>query len=170
MALTVGITCLSVYLLLADVGPRFAAAYTLFDVWQQQQATIASVEDWTMRQEQLDTRKRLLRQRFTDLYVNLPRSDQMSRLFQVLQESAGAVPVILQEVRPVERMTFAGYDELPFQLVLRGTFHEVGQFINQVEQSPYIMKVKQLRLQRTTTAAVTLRAEMLLSVIVLKEQ
>ncbi len=164
------VAVLSVYILFAELIPRAATAYGLHRTWQQQQARIASVANWEVEQIQLSARKRLLQQRFATLYVSLPRSDHMSIILEVLQESADAEQVDPRQVRPTERVSFASYDELPFQVELHGTFHAIGAFINRMEQSPYVIKVKQLEMERSSTSPKTLVAELLLSVIILKEQ
>lgn len=160
---------LSLYVLLGELAPRTAAALERYSMWQQQEARIASVTNWEEEQLQLAARKRLLQRRFAALYVSLPRSDHMSIILQVLQESADAEAVNLKEVRPTEQATFANYDEVPFEVKLRGTFHEVGAFIGRIEQSPYVIKVKQLQYGRASPVSAELIAELVLSVIVLKE-
>ena len=94
----------------------------------------------------------------------------MSIILQVLQESADSAAVHVREVRPAARTSFTNYDEVPFEVILGGTFHEAGTFISRIEQSPYVIKVKQLALRRTTPASADLVAELVLSVIILKEQ
>ena len=170
LALAGCVAGLVVYVLLADFVPRAAKVYAVFDTWQEQQARILSLADATLQQEHLEARRRTLQGRFDRLYVNLPRSDQISVLVQVLQQSAEAVEVGLQQIRPAERKTFAGHDALPFQVVLLGSFHEIGRFINRVEQSAYVIKVEHVRLTRMRPPSKALQAEVRLNVIVLKEQ
>ena len=170
MALTGGVALLSVYLLVADLAPRAASTYALLEAWRQQQVHIASVTDGAVRQTHLEAQQHLLQERLADLYVSLPRSDQISTLIQVFQESAEFVGVGLQEIRPTERTAFAGYDALPFQVVLWGSFHEIALFIHRIEQASYIIKVRQVQLQRTSISSNQLRADVSLDVIVLKEQ
>ena len=164
------VAVLSLYVLVGELAPRASSAYGLYRTWKQHEARIASVTNWGVEQVQLNARKRLLQQRFAALYVSLPRSDHMSIILEVLQESADAEQVDPRQVRPTERVSFASYDELPFQVELHGTFHAIGAFINRMEQSPYVIKVKQLEMERSSTSPKTLVAELLLSVIILKEQ
>ena len=170
MALASFVAVLSLYVLVGELIPRTASAFERYSTWRQQEARIASVTNWEADQLQLAARKRLLQRRFAALYVSLPRSDHMSIILQVLQESAEAEAVNLQEVRPAERATFANYDEVPFEVKLRGTFHQVGAFVGRMEQSSYVIKVKRLQYQRASPASTELLAELVLSVIVLKEQ
>ena len=170
MALAGFVAVLSLYVLLGELVPRAASAFEGYRTWRGQEARIASVTNWEAEQLQLAARKRLLQKRFAALYVSLPRSDHMSIILQVLQESADAEAVHLNEVRPTQRATFANYDEVPFEVKLRGTFHEVGAFIGRIEQSSYVIKVKQLQYQRASPSSNELIAALVLSVIVLKEQ
>jgi type IV pilus assembly protein PilO len=170
MALAGFVAALSLYVFLGEFLPRTAAAIERYRTWRQQEARIASVTNWEAEQLRLTTRKRLLQQRFAALYVSLPRSDHMSIILQVLQQSAEAEAVHLKEVRPAERATFANYDEVPFEVKLRGTFHGVGAFVGRIEQSPYVIKVKRLQYQRASPVSAELVADLVLSVIVLKEQ
>ena len=170
LALAGGMALLGVYLLVVDLTPRIASTYALFEAWRQHQVRIASVTDGTVKQAHLEARRQQLQERLADLYVSLPRSDQLSTLIQVLQESADAVGVGLQEIRPTERTAFAGYDALPFQVVLQGSFHEIALFIHRIEQSSYVIKVRQVQFQRASISSNQLRADVSLNVIVLKEQ
>lgn len=170
MALAICVVALSFYVLLGELTPRLGAAYTLYQTWQLQEARIASVANWEVDQLRLAAKKRLLQKRFATLYVSLPKSDHMSIILQVLQESIDAQQIDLKEIRPTERTSFANYDELPFQVELRGTFHQIGAFVGRIEQSPYVIKVKQFELKRAAATSETLTAQLMLSVIILKEQ
>lgn len=170
MAIAGFVAVLSFYVLFAELIPRIATAYGLHHTWREQRDRIAAVAHWEVEQIQLSAKKRLLQQRFAALYVSLPRSDHMSIILEVLQESADAEQVNLKHLRPAERMSFASYDALPFEVEVHGPFHPIGAFINRVEQSPYVIKVKQLQFKRSSVSSETLVAELLLSVIILKER
>ena len=170
MALAAAMAVLSLYVLLGELVPQVSNTYGLYRTWRHEQAQIASVANWEVEQIQLSAEKRLLQHRFAALYVSLPRSDHMSILLQVLQESADAEQIDLEQIRPAERTSFAGYDELPFQVELQGGFHAVAAFINRIEQSSYVIKVKGLQVRRASAKSAMLVADLALSVIVLKEQ
>ena len=161
---------LSLFVFVTSLIPHASSAYGRYRTWRQQQAKLASVANWEAQYLQLSTKKRLLQQRFATLYVSLPRSDHMSIILQVLQESADTAQVDLKHVRPTERISFAHHDALPFQVELAGAFHALGTFTSRIEQSPYVIKVEQLRFQRAASSPETLMAELVLSVIILKEQ
>ncbi|MDX1545802.1 MAG: type 4a pilus biogenesis protein PilO [Rhodothermales bacterium] len=167
--LAAGVALLCVYGVLGELAPRAGAAYAAYGAWQRQEATIASMARWDEERQALSHRKRRLQQRFAALYVSLPRSDQMSTLLQVLQESASAAGVDVRHVRPAEHARFATYDELPFAVEVTGDFHALGAFINRIEQSPYVIKLKGFEIRRPAVAA-RLHATLSLSVIALHEQ
>lgn len=169
-ALAAAVAALSLYALFGELAPRVVSAYRLYRAWQHQEARIASVADWEDEHRRLAARKRLLQTRFAALYVSLPRSDHMSIILQVLQESAEAQQVDVREIRPTERTSFVTYDEWPFQVIVQGTFHQIGAFIGRIEQSPYVIKVKRIQFKRASPASASLTADLLLSVIILKEQ
>ena len=170
MALTAGVVLLCVYVCVGELIPRSMNTYNLFRQWQGQQDKIAAVEDWDTEQLALNLRKRQLQRRFAALYVSLPKSDHMSTILQVLQESADSSNVVIGQVRPTERVPFGTYDELPFEVEVAGPFHDVGRFINRIEQSAYVMKVKGLMLQRPSVASSRLHMTLRLSVIIFHEQ
>lgn len=161
---------LSLFFLITVLLPRASSAYGRYRIWQQQQAKIASVANWEAEYLHLSTKKRHLQQRFATLYVSLPKSNHMSIILQALQQSADAAQVDLYDVRPAERVAVTHYDELPFQVELRGAFHALGAFTSRVEQSPYVIKVQRLQFQRAASSSETLVAELSLRVIILKEQ
>ncbi len=165
-----GFACLSLYVILGELVPRAVSAYEIYGVWQQQETRIASVANWEVDQRQLAARKRLLQKRFAALYISLPRSDHMSIIVQVLQESADAHGVEVKTIRPTARASFATYETLPFQVVLEGSFHQLGAFIGRIEQSPYVIKVRHLQFKRASPTSGGLVADLLLSVIILKGQ
>lgn len=170
MALAGVMLLLAAYLLITDLAPRAASAYAIVNAWKQHEARIASVQAGAAEKTHLDMRRLTLQERLSALYVSLPRSDQISALVQVLQDNAEAAAVGMQEIRPAARSAFDGYDALPFQVVVLGSFHQVSLFISRIEQSAYIIKVSRIHLERAGAQSDVLRAELSLSVIVLNEQ
>lgn len=168
--LAAGVALLCVYGVLGELAPRAGAAYAAYEAWQRQEATIASMARWAEERQALSHRKRRLQERFAALYVSLPRSDQMSILLQVLQESADAAGVTVRHVRPAEHVRFAAYDELPFAVEVAGGFHALGAFISRIEQSPYVITLDGFEIRRPAVTAARLHATLSLSVIALHEQ
>lgn len=170
LALTSVLVGLVIYGLLTEGVPRSRALYGLFQEMQTQRERIASVDTWQAEKLQIQQRRTFLEKRFADLYVNLPKSDQMSIILQVLHQSAQEAGITLQHVRPAERIAYASYDELPFEVDCEGSFHGIGLFANTIEQSRYLMKVHRLRLTRDLEEVDLLEGSLTLSVIILKEQ
>lgn len=170
LALTGLVVTLTAYGLLLEGIPRSQALYQLFQDLRTQRERVASVDTWQAEQFQIKQRRSFLETRFADLYVSLPKSDQMSIILQVLHQSALEAGITLQQVRPDDRIAYANYDELPFEVDCEGSFHGIGAFANAIEQSRYLMKVRQLRITRTPTEVDLLEGSLTLSVIILKDQ
>ena len=169
-AVTTGASILTVLLLYNIVLPRIIEARIIWRNWQDQKERVVLAVTWEIEKTNLATRQLMLEQYFENLYISLPKSDQMSVILQLLQRRAEELEVRLNHVRPGERKTHVNYDELPLQVELQGSFHGIGAFINQVEQSQYLMKLTELELVGTPAPYSNILAELSLSVIILKEK
>lgn len=164
---------LVLWLLAAEVGPRVEAAVARWQDWQAQRERLASVVTWEIEQTHIQARRLYLRQRFSSLYVNLPRGDQMSIMLGELQRHAARRKVRLEAVRPGESIGHPSYDELPVAVALQGTYHAVGRFVDDIERSPYLMKVESIDVEAIAQPAASttgLQARLRLTVITLREQ
>lgn len=161
--LAVGVVC-------TEVVPRAAGLVGQWRHWRVQQRKVASAAQWEVEKTHLQVRRLYLQQYFEDLYVSLPKSDQMSVILQVLQERAGEREVMLRQVRPAARVAHAGYDELPFWVELQGSFHGIGAFIDRIERSQYLIKVTDLEIRGEPVPHGDLQAAVSLRVIILKEK
>ncbi|MEM6647182.1 MAG: type 4a pilus biogenesis protein PilO [Bacteroidota bacterium] len=149
--------------------PRLVELRAQYTETSNEQATLASLDKWAYEKRLVEARSVQLQQRFKDLYVSLPRSDQMSTILGLLHEHADQFGVRLTEVRPAERMAYARYDQWPVALHIEGDFHAVGRFVATIEQAQYLMKVAQLELWQDGALGAVLKGQLDLHVIILKE-
>src|SRR5690606_7343714 len=97
-AIAAGIVALlCVVLVFTDVRPRLGAAAALLGQWRRQTEKLAEVAAWDYEAATIEARRAGLISRLEDLYVNLPRSEQTSVVLQLLQESAAAENVTLDQ-------------------------------------------------------------------------
>lgn len=161
---------LSAYVVLGEVLPRAREAVLLYGTWKDRQERLASVDSWHDRELEVQTRREMLQRRFADLYVRMPEHNQMSAILQVVQSNADSAGVAVRRIEPGQRSTFVNYDEVPFRVVLRGSYREVGTFLSRLERSSYVIKVNALQVRRASPDEEGLEGEASLSVIILKEQ
>ncbi|MEM9664652.1 MAG: type 4a pilus biogenesis protein PilO [Bacteroidota bacterium] len=154
---------------LLEVQPRLASTYALYQDWSTAEAKLASVESWEAQQAELEGQYEQLKERFANLYIDLPNSDQMSVILGLLQEASQAENVRLKQVRPETRVLHDTHDQIPLAVSVQGAFGSISAFLNRIERSHYLVKVVALRFEQATPEGTVLDAEIDLSVIILKE-
>lgn len=170
-AAAIGGLLLGLYVVVVFLMPRLQALVHNYRGWQADEGTLSAVATWPQERMRVQAQRRHLEARFAQLYVSLPRSDQMSTILEVLQTHALETTVSIKQVRPGDRLAHANYDDVPFELELQGSFHALSRFVHRIEQSQYLMKVMALTIDpaKAPTPDAPLLGTLSLQVSILKE-
>lgn len=139
-----------------EVVPRFDEVVSSAREWQRLRGQIAEAEGASAERVALDAENRRLERELDELLVSLPRRDQLSAVLGELQRHAADTGVTLQRIEPGEPVPERTHEVLPISVDVEGPFHALGRFVDRVERSPLLMRVRALdiRAQRGTRGTV----------------
>lgn len=94
--------------------------------------------------------------RLDQLLIQLPAASEVPRLLEDIQRQADhqSLEVLALELRPETRGDF--YAELPFEIRVRGDYHQLAIFIEGISQLDRIITLHDFQLQPTTPQATKL--------------
>lgn len=161
-----GAVVVAMWLTGAVVWPRVQEAAALWQAVQARRAQVTAVVAGEVLQTHLAARRLALETRRAALAGPLPPDDPVSTLLHALQAYAGPLAVRLNQVRQGARVSHAAHDELPLSLDLEGTFHGVAAYLDEVERSPYLIRVQALAVDAGPGPLPAVRAHVTLGVMV----
>lgn len=107
--------------------------------------------------------------RLAALHGRLPEKAEISWLIETINKLADDAGISLLSVTPVSREPFEGYYRLPVRIDIECSYHQLGDFVSRVENSPRFLSVRAMRVegQRVPDAsgAAKLRVNLLLSAL-----
>lgn len=163
-----GIVLFVIFLGWGYIIPEIRETYQLYSSLQEQKAEIASVQNWQSRLNSLNQQQEKLEDYLSRMFLNLPENDQMSTIVDQVFKEAESGNVKITQMRPAESIEHDSYLEIPVFLQVQGSYHEIGQFVNRVERSKYLMKVEQVDIQSEDEQNSLLHSQIALKVIILK--
>lgn len=102
---------------------------------------------WEQDQQRLQALQESLSQRLQAVYVPVPTAGAVSGLLKaVMTEASRNDQVVLEEVRPAAWQQREGYEMLPVQLKLSGSFHGIAAFLDVLERSALWVRLRSVRL------------------------
>ncbi|MEX2345039.1 MAG: type 4a pilus biogenesis protein PilO [Balneolaceae bacterium] len=164
-----GYIILSIYFLTGYIIPECKNTLQIYQNRQEQEEKIASVSNWENQLNQLNNQQKELEHFFSKIYVSLPDDDQMSAIINQIFNEAGAAHIQLNQMRPAEQTEFESHIQIPVAITLMGTYHEIGRFVNAIEQSDYLMKVDEIEIRAEQETGTPLAGQILIKVIILKK-
>lgn len=139
---------LCLLLLFIEIVPRSTVLMDTYKEWYTSEKEIKKMDRWETKSVTLTRQAKTLEEQVDALYISIPRNDQMSVILDCLQESSDEIPLSLLQIKTGTPVSMSAHQEQPISVLARGTFHALGTFIDRVEQSPYLIKVKSLDIKR----------------------
>ena len=133
------------------VVPRGGEALEVYRAWTAQVDRIEQAKDWQRDLQRLEARRRIAQARLDSLVVRVPSADRMSVVLERLHEEARSAGVDVREVHPGDRDAADVYVRLPLDLVVRGSYHAVGRFVDALERMEYLVVVRALSIEPSST-------------------
>lgn len=135
---------LTAALLILEGIPRLAHAAELGMEWRSRKATLAQEPLTPAERRRLEAERDRLRGELGAVFGDVPSGSPLSSVVGLLQREAAASGVALARVEPGAPVTDGAYARLPVRVTVRGSAHEVGVFVDAVERSALLMKVRAL--------------------------
>lgn len=132
-------------LLLALEGyPRLVQALELHQEWRTRTALLQQEPITPAERQHLESVRERLEVRLDAAFVDVPSREHLSSVVGSLQREADAAMVSLARVEPAPLVEDGAYAVLPLRVTARGSSHAIGGFVDRVERSPLLIKVRTL--------------------------
>lgn len=158
--------CLSVVLICFFIGGRLCQLVNSFYKWKANMTSIAEMENWESKNDQLSARTKKLEGQLNNLYISIPKNDQISIILDCLQKSSEGIALSLSQIKTESPLPFNTHQDQPLHVEAKGTFHAVATYIDRLEKSPFLIKTESLRIFRDGTLHEDLKAVFSLQAIV----
>ena len=137
------------------LGPAFGKAHALGTEAAQIRRNLATTRGALAKLSQLEADTARLRESAKELAVRFPSESELPELLEHLSRVAEKSEVEIIEISPAhviqkeakKEPSVSLYEELPIALTARSGYHELGSFINQLENSERIFMVKNIEIK-----------------------
>ncbi|MFK7849037.1 MAG: type 4a pilus biogenesis protein PilO [Rhodothermales bacterium] len=153
-------------LVLIEILPRAIVVVDTRKEWKISEAEKLRMGTWEVKSLQLAQQTKVLEAQLDALYISVPRNDQMSVILDCLQKSSRDTGLSLQQIKTGTSVSKNTHEEQSISVIAKGTFHALGTFIDRIEQSPYLIKIKSLHIEREGKLKEELLAKLELQAIV----
>ena len=160
------------------VGPAIGKASTLGGEVAGVRRNLTSVRVSLTKLPQLEAETERLRRSAKELAVRFPSESELPELLEHLSRVAKKSEVEIVEISPTRVIQVeakkaapsALYEELPIALTARSGYHELGFFINQLENSERIFTVKNIEIKADPSDRKRHRVELVLETFVRQKE
>jgi type IV pilus assembly protein PilO len=129
---------------------------------QQNNNRIHQAENWKGTFRQLNAQKKHLEKRVEQFVSSQKQDTQLSSMIAFLSESAKQSGVLISAIQPREIEKKKQHTELPVELTLLTTYHKLGKFINIIETSEQVIKIRYLKIVSRNLSSNQLQVEIVL--------
>ncbi len=130
---------------------------------QAKQKTLAELENVKKSLPEFEREFRRLNKEFKMVSLKLPREEEIPALINSIYSDVSASGLEPLVFAPKGRVPKDVYVEIPIEMKVRGSFHELVNFFDRVSRLPRIVNIKNLKLskekKRSTPENVILEAE-----------
>ena len=155
--------CILLYVLLPQAG-------SLVDRHAQNRLQVEKInmaENWESELTAYSERSKELEAFFGKLMVQSPGGDDISAVLQQVVSGAEKAGVIIQRVTPMEKERRKEITVLPVAISVKGTFHQIAGFANELEASHRLARISGMRilvedLSRSAAVSGEIQLEMLI--------
>lgn len=129
---------------------------------QENNKRIHQARNWKGTFRQLKAQKKHLEKRVEQFVTSQKQDTQLSAMIVFLSESARESGVRISTIKPLEIEQKKQHAELPVELTLSTTYHRLGKFINVIETSDQVIKIRYLKIASPSLASNQLQVDMIL--------
>ena len=144
IALTIGFV-LAIFgyfkFLIAPMDEKFASALTNL---QQTQSRLTDMKKRAMELPKLQAEMKQLETEVSDLEKRLPKDKELPGLLRTITKTGQRFQLAIGNITPGGIVAAANYNEVPFQISARGTYHNIANFFAEIGQDSRILSVKDI--------------------------
>ncbi len=134
----------------------------IYSTIRQNNHRIRQAQNWKGTFRQLKAQQMYLEKRVEQFVISQKQDTQLSSVIAFLSESANESGVRISTIKPHEIEKKKQHAELPIELTLTTTYHKLGQFINIIETSNQVIKIRYLKIESRNLSSNQLKVDMVL--------
>jgi Tfp pilus assembly protein PilO len=151
-----------IILLVGHLLPYGMEISKIHNTIQQNDHRIRQAQNWKDTFRHLKAQKKHLEKRVEQFVSSQKQDARLSSMIVFLSQSANQSDVHISTIKPREIEKKEQHTELPIELTLTTTYHRLAQFINQIETSDQVIKIKYLKIISQNLTSNQLQVEMFL--------
>lgn len=143
----------------AEVLPRVQQAHRLWTTWTSHRERLERGAGWQEEIDRLQAEHERLRTRYGERLTPLAPKGRTSVTLDLLRQAARDHDAELQTIRPGPLTEEKAHAERLITLRANGAFPALTRFVRAIEEAPYLMQVRALRIAAPSPADERLEAE-----------
>ena len=109
--------------------------------------------------------------RIKDISSRLPQNENTTDFYAALVDIFKETGLEYQSISPLKKIERTLYTEIPYEIKLKATYHELGQFLNLIEENPKrIMRVINLNITNDPLVPTIHPVTLKVSTFIIKKQ
>lgn len=129
------------------IVPDLQEVFSRYSYGNELQKQIDSASDWENKLADYGRQTEQLNRFYSKMFVGIPQNDQMSVIVGMVYDTGRQAGVKILRMHPSERIQNQNYTVVPVKVMFEGSFHEIGRFVNLLEEKNYLVKLTKLRIR-----------------------
>ncbi|MCA9733964.1 MAG: type 4a pilus biogenesis protein PilO [Deferribacteres bacterium] len=159
---------LIIFAIVDYVVPASQSVYEMYDEIEKGRVQIANVEDWQTQKVILLKHIKNLRSEVDTIMFNQSQERHVSDIVGLFDKYAREEKLKITSIKPESMVDIKHAFELPMRVNLKGGYHGISRFINHLEETGLIIKVKGVQIYSDKLMAKNIEAELNLGFFYLK--
>ena len=145
-----GIVLLFVSVLVFVVLPYASFVYEKHALQQSQLTRIELATNSDERLNKLAENKKELNALVNQISVGLPENNELREVIDLVYKEAKRLDIRIDKMEPLEDGDIDTYVAKAFLVHISGTYHNVGKFVNAIEQGAFLIRMKEVALEKAS--------------------
>lgn len=126
------------------LGPMQEKYKASLENLKKTETRLAEIRRRAMELPKLRSEMALLEKEVADLEKLLPKDREIPDLLRTITKTAQRYKLKIGNISPAPIVSQNNYNEVPFQITLRGVYHSLGFFLAEIGQEPRILSTRNI--------------------------
>ena len=148
----------------------WSQAIAIWENWSEVKSRQMKVEEaraWKDVTHRVEQENNMIKADLTALYQKVPQNEVLSGIINFLQRTGKEAGIRFIYVKPERPRKLAHYEEISFELGLKGYYHNLGKFLFSLESSENVIRVQSLEMTTKDMITKELNIDLKISVFLI---
>ena len=145
--LGVGAILVTMLFYIGIVAPQRANIAVLAAQYQAEQQRVQVIETYAKQHPDSGAHLKELDQKLTQINVKLPDQPELGEFIKEIEQASKLSGMRLAEIKPAVAINKAGYREIPIEILLRGSFANLLEFVKAIESGKRFTSIATTNIQ-----------------------